>query len=167
MIRRVKTGDREWRMPPTSATIELLSWRLSATSKNCCRHYLRGEKAQIRKWVVQELGDAFPGIDSRADVCGGEPCIVRTRIPVWLLEQSRRLGASEQDLLAAYPTLRAEDLVNAWADARSHTAQIDPRFAITRPHSGAVLFQREYCAVRGELEFSHPYSGQLDRAVLK
>src|SRR5215472_5669290 len=84
-----------------------------------------GEKAQILKWVVQELGDAFPGIDSRPDVCGGEPCIVRTRIPVWLLEQARRLGTSEQALLAAYPTLRAEDLVNAWAYARAHAADID------------------------------------------
>jgi uncharacterized protein (DUF433 family) len=84
-----------------------------------------GEKAQILKWVVQELGDAFPGIDSRPDVCGGEPCIVRTRIPVWLLEQARRLGTTEQELLAAYPTLRAEDLVNAWAYARAHAAEID------------------------------------------
>ena len=32
----------------------------------------RGEKAQILKWVVQDLGDDFPGIDSRPDVCGGE-----------------------------------------------------------------------------------------------
>ena len=84
-----------------------------------------GEKAQILKWVVQELGDAFPGIDSRPDVCGGEPIIVRTRIPVWLLEQARRLGATEQALLAAYPSLRAEDLVNAWAYARSHGAEIE------------------------------------------
>src|ERR1700730_17141332 len=84
-----------------------------------------GEKAQILKWVVQELGDAFPGIDSRSDVCGGERCIVRTRIPVWLLEQERRLGASEQILLMAYPTLRAEDLVNAWAYARAHSAEIE------------------------------------------
>jgi uncharacterized protein (DUF433 family) len=84
-----------------------------------------GEKAQILKLVVQQLGDAFPGIDSRPDVCGGEPCIVRTRIPVWLLEQGRRLGVSEQALLAAYPTLRAEDLVNAWAYVRSHTAEIE------------------------------------------
>jgi uncharacterized protein (DUF433 family) len=58
-------------------------------------------------------------------VCGGEPCIVRTRIPVWLLEQARRLGSSEQALLAGYPTLRAEDLVNAWAFVRSHVAEID------------------------------------------
>jgi uncharacterized protein (DUF433 family) len=84
-----------------------------------------GEKAQILKWVVQELGDAFPGIDSRPDVCGGEPSIVRTRIPVWLLEQARRLGLSEQALLAAYPSLRAEDLVNAWAYARAHAAEIE------------------------------------------
>ena len=84
-----------------------------------------GEKAQILKWVVQELGEAFPGIDSRPDVCGGEPCIVRTRIPVWLLEQARRLGLSEQALLAAYPSLRAEDLVNAWAYARAHAAEIE------------------------------------------
>ncbi len=84
-----------------------------------------GEKAQILKWVVQELGGAFPGIDSRAEVCGGEPCIVRTRIPVWLLEHARRLGASEQELLAAYPSLRAEDLVNAWAYARAHADEIE------------------------------------------
>src|SRR5947208_4618945 len=85
----------------------------------------RGEKAQILKWVIRDLGDDFPGIDSRPDVCGGEPCIVRTRIPVWLLEQARRLGASEQDLLAAYLSLRAEDLVNAWAYARSHAAELE------------------------------------------
>ena len=86
-----------------------------------------GEKAQLLKWVVQEMADAFPGIDSRADVCGGDPCIVRTRIPVWLLEQARRMGATEQQLLAAYPSLRAEDLVNAWAYARSHAAEVDLR----------------------------------------
>jgi uncharacterized protein (DUF433 family) len=58
-------------------------------------------------------------------VCGGEACIVRTRIPVWLLEQARRLGTSEQELLTAYPTLRAEDLVNAWAYARAHLSEIE------------------------------------------
>jgi len=84
-----------------------------------------GEKAQILKWVVQDLGDAFPGIDTRPDVCGGEACVVRTRIPVWLLEQARRLGVSEQGLLVAYPSLRAEDLVNAWGYARAHSTEMD------------------------------------------
>ena len=84
----------------------------------------RAEKAQLLQWAVRDIGDAFPGIESRTDVCGGEPCIVRTRIPVWLLEQARRLGTSEADLLMAYPTLRAEDLANAWAYVRSHQEEI-------------------------------------------
>jgi uncharacterized protein (DUF433 family) len=84
-----------------------------------------GEKAQLLKWVVQEMGDAFPGIDSRPDVCGGEPCVVRTRIPIWILEQARRLGATEEMLLRSYPRLRAEDLANTWAYVRSHGPEIE------------------------------------------
>ena len=83
------------------------------------------EKAQVLRWLVQDLGDAFPGIESSPDVCDGEACVVRTRIPVWLLENARRRGVSEQVLLAAYPSLRAEDLVNSWNYARSHAAEID------------------------------------------
>jgi uncharacterized protein (DUF433 family) len=85
----------------------------------------RGEKALMLRWVVCDLGDAFPGIDSHPAICGGEPCIVRTRIPVWVLVQSRRLGLSEADLLRAYPTLRAEDLANAWAYFRAHRDEIE------------------------------------------
>ena len=85
----------------------------------------RVEKAQLLQAVVRDLGDAFPGIGSIPGMSGGEPCIVRTRIPVWVLEQARRVGASEADLLRCYPTLRAEDLVNAWAYARSHRDEID------------------------------------------
>ncbi|MHB1036937.1 MAG: DUF433 domain-containing protein [Pirellulales bacterium] len=70
-------------------------------------------------------GDSFPGIQSTPGVCGGEPCIVRTRIPVWVLEQSRRQGVNEADLLRSYPTLRAEDLANAWAYVRAHREEID------------------------------------------
>lgn len=83
------------------------------------------EKAQLLQTVVIELGDAFPGIESRVGVCGGEPCITRTRIPVWVLEQARRLGVSEADLLRSYPTLRAEDLAHAWAYVRSHRVEIE------------------------------------------
>lgn len=85
----------------------------------------RSEKAQVLQWVVQDLGEAFPGIQSDPDVSGGEPCIVRTRIPVWLLVQARRLGSSEADLLRSYPSLRAEDLTNAWAYARAHRNEIE------------------------------------------
>lgn len=85
----------------------------------------RSEKAQLLQQVVRDLGDAFPGIDSMSGVCGGEPCIVRTRIPVWVLEQARRLAVGEAGLLSCYPTLRAEDLVQAWAYVRSHPEEIE------------------------------------------
>jgi uncharacterized protein (DUF433 family) len=85
----------------------------------------RAEKAQVLQWVVRDLGDAFPGIESVPGVSGGEPCVVRTRIPVWLLVQARRLGTSEADLLKAYPTLRAEDLAHAWAFFRVHLEEIE------------------------------------------
>ncbi len=85
----------------------------------------RAEKAQVLQWIVQDLGDAFPGIESNPSVSGGEACIVRTRIPVWVLVQARNLGTSEADILRAYPTLRAEDLSNAWAYYRAHKEEID------------------------------------------
>jgi uncharacterized protein (DUF433 family) len=84
-----------------------------------------GEKAQLLQWVARDIGGTFPGIDSDPRVCGGAACIVRTRIPVWLLEQARRLGSTEADLLRAYPTLRAVDLANAWAFVRSCREEID------------------------------------------
>lgn len=84
-----------------------------------------GEKAQLLQRIAQDLTSAFPGIDRVSGVSGGEPCIVRTRIPVWVLVQARRLGTSEADILGCYPTLRAEDLVNAWAYASAHTQEID------------------------------------------
>ena len=85
----------------------------------------RAEKAQLLQWAARDLGDAYPGIETNPQVAGGEPCIVRTRIPVWVLVQARRFGTSEADLLRSYPTLRAEDLANAWAYERSHRKEID------------------------------------------
>ncbi|HMO85955.1 MAG TPA: DUF433 domain-containing protein [Lacipirellulaceae bacterium] len=83
------------------------------------------EKAALLASVARGLGDAAPGVEAHPDVCGGEPCIVRTRIPVWVLEQARRLGATEAELLRSYPSLRAADLVNAWAFVRAHREEIE------------------------------------------
>ena len=49
-----------------------------------------------------------------------------TRIPVWLLEQARRLGTAETELLAAYPSWREGDWAAVWAYAR------DPRDEMER-----------------------------------
>lgn len=89
------------------------------------KNMTRTEKATLLQWVASDLGEDLPGIESAPDVCGGEPRIIRTRIPVWLLEQARRLGMSEGDLLRSYPTLRAEDLAHAWAYVRTYREEIE------------------------------------------
>jgi len=89
----------------------------------------RAEKAQVLQWVARDIGDAFPGIESRPDVCGGEFCIVRTRIPVLVLEQARRLGTGEAELLQSFPTLRAEDLAYAFSFVRAHREEIEKQIA--------------------------------------
>jgi uncharacterized protein (DUF433 family) len=101
------------------------------------------EKTQVLKSLRQNLGDKFPGIESRPDVGGGEACIVGTRIPVWLLESARRQGVAEQVPLAAYPTLRAEDRVNAWNYARAHATEIDGQDARQRDGLVARFYSNE------------------------
>jgi uncharacterized protein (DUF433 family) len=34
---------------------------------------------------------AFAGIEKRPGVCGGDACVVRTRVPAWTLKRYRRL----------------------------------------------------------------------------
>ncbi len=88
-----------------------------------------GEKAQLLQWVVSDLGGVFPGIEKTPGVCGGEARIARTRIPVWLLVRQRQLNISESTILDGYPTLRVEDLNNAWNYYRAHKAEIDADIA--------------------------------------
>jgi uncharacterized protein (DUF433 family) len=54
------------------------------------------------------------GVRVDPGVCGGLPCIAGTRIPIWVLERARQLGASERKLLQMYPMLGSCDLDNAW-----------------------------------------------------
>ncbi len=89
----------------------------------------RAEKAQLLQWIARDLGDAFPSIEMTPGVVGGAACIRQTRIAVWMLEQARRLGISEADLLRNYPNLTAQDLANAWNYVRSHQAEIEAYIA--------------------------------------
>ena len=89
----------------------------------------RAEKAEVVERLDQEIADAWPGIEKTPGVAGGAACILRTRIPVWLLEGYRRHGWTEARLLANYPTLRAADLVHAWAYAEAHRPEIEEAIA--------------------------------------
>src|ERR687887_21909 len=79
--RKVRSYTEESRPMSTLQDVEQILSQLS-----------RAEKAQVLQWIVRDLADAFPGIDNTPDVLGGEARIVRTRIPVWVLVQARRLG---------------------------------------------------------------------------
>jgi len=88
-----------------------------------------GEKAQVLKWIARDFDGSSPGVENDLTIAGGTTCILRTRIPVWVLVQARKLGASEAELLNNYPNLRAEDLVNAWGYYRLHRSEIDEDIA--------------------------------------
>lgn len=85
----------------------------------------KSDKAKVAQWAVLDLVDSYPGIENKEGVMGGVPCIVRTRIPVWLLVQAKKMGANDAKILEAYPNLRAEDLVSAWGYYRTHKEEID------------------------------------------
>ena len=84
-----------------------------------------GEKVQVIQLLSQSLGNDWQGIEKTPGVCGGQACIVNTRIPVWVLVEARRLGYTDADLLTSYPTITATDLANAWVYAAAHTDEID------------------------------------------
>lgn len=82
------------------------------------------EKAQLLKRLARDV-ENFPGIEKSRGVMGSAACVRQTRISVWLLEQARRQGVSEADLLRNYPGLTARDLVNAWEYVSAHTEEIE------------------------------------------
>jgi uncharacterized protein (DUF433 family) len=83
------------------------------------------EKAELLRILEHETSRVSPGVEKTSGVCGGSACIAGTRIPVWGLEEARRLGATEAALLTSYLTLRAEDLGSAWAYVEAHREEIE------------------------------------------
>jgi uncharacterized protein (DUF433 family) len=83
------------------------------------------DKAEAIQILTKTLSKKTLGITKTAGVCGGDACIAQTRIPVWLLVESRNLGITEAQLLDDYPHLSAADLVNAWAYANAYPEEIE------------------------------------------
>ena len=92
-----------------------------------------------------------PDIECTPGVCGGDACVARTRIPVWVLVRAHQLGGSDEDILEDYPTLCHDDLDNAWAYYELHRAHIDQQIADNeslelpeRPQKGSKENQDEH-----------------------
>lgn len=90
----------------------------------------RSEKVKLLQMLVFDLSDEFEGIEKTEGICGGSARIANTRIPIWVLENARRLGVSESDLLLDYPTITAQDLANAWLYVRLHPEEIEQEIIV-------------------------------------
>jgi uncharacterized protein (DUF433 family) len=64
-------------------------------------------------------------IQKTPGVIGGEACIRRTRIAVWMLVEWKRLGRTDAQLLADFPGLTQADLNAAWAYSAAHPEEIE------------------------------------------
>jgi type III restriction enzyme len=68
---------------------------------------------------------AEPLIRKTKGICGGKARVAGTRIPVWGLENSRRLGLSAAEILRRYPTVSKAALKAAWEYAEAHQSEIN------------------------------------------
>ena len=65
-------------------------------------------------------------IEKTPDVCGGRARIRRTRIPVWLLVEARRIGVTDQEQLDHYGVpITPADVQAAWAYYEQHRHEIE------------------------------------------
>ncbi len=69
-------------------------------------------RATVLQTLIQRLGNGSRGILKTVGVCGGAACIAGTRIPVWLLVESRAQGGSGAQMLNDYRHISAAELVN-------------------------------------------------------
>jgi uncharacterized protein (DUF433 family) len=66
-----------------------------------------------------------PAIQKTPGVGGGDARIRNTRIPVWLIVNARRLGATDARLLEDYPGLTPADLDACWDYYHEHPIEIE------------------------------------------
>ena len=58
-------------------------------------------------------------------VCGGRACVGNTRIPVWTLISFFQQGATDEDMIRAYPALTVDHLNLVREYYKMHRAEID------------------------------------------
>jgi uncharacterized protein (DUF433 family) len=90
---------------------------------------LRQELLTLSPEEKTEIIQLLDGINKTPKVVGGAARIRNTRIPVWSLVQSRQMGASDLEILEAYPDLTQTDLVNAWFYAETLPTEIEQAIA--------------------------------------
>ena len=64
-------------------------------------------------------------IQKTSGVCGGRACVGNTRIPVWTLISFLQQGATDEDMIRAYPALSVDHLNLVREYYEAHRAEID------------------------------------------
>lgn len=76
--------------------------------------FLRGKNSEQRPVIQKTVG-----------VNGGAASLGKTRIAVWMLEDARRAGLGDGEILAQFPQLGAQDLALAWGYVALHREEIE------------------------------------------
>jgi uncharacterized protein (DUF433 family) len=71
------------------------------------------------------MATATGRIFKQADRQGGDACVHGTRIPVWVLDNCRRLGMDDAQILSSYPSLTPTDLEAAWDYVAANREEIE------------------------------------------
>lgn len=74
--------------------------------------------------VASPDSHAFGSIHCTPGDCGGNACVGMIRIAVWVLEDARRQGVGDFELLKDCPGLSAFDLEAAWQYVEAHDEEI-------------------------------------------
>jgi len=83
-------------------------------------------------FVKARAGGESGSIRRTPGVSGGEACVGTTRIAVWMLEEARRAGGGELEILRDYPGLSVNDLEAAWKYVESHGVEIEKAIRTNR-----------------------------------
>jgi uncharacterized protein (DUF433 family) len=67
-------------------------------------------------------------LESNPNICGGELCVVGTRIPVTVILDSLADGSSREEILSSYPSLQPAhiDAALAYAAELAHEERLVP-----------------------------------------
>lgn len=98
--------------------------------------------AKVRERLAQ-IRDARRFVETDPDVRGGDPVVVGTRIPVYLLADMIGQGVPEEEILAGYPALLKQALEAAALYARLYPRQGRPPAAPWRKGAPRRLFTVE------------------------
>lgn len=91
---------------------------------------------------IEIAGPAHPYIERRADILGGQPIIVGTRIPVRVIAVWHRMGYSVDEIIAMYSRLNHAQAYDALSYYYDHKPEIEQLIAdndietIRRKHEG-------------------------------